>query len=120
MKMKKYIAITVAVACGFSAPVALAGQWSAKTAIGKLTVKDDQTVLVSHESGIWTNPDLCDKDTQIILLPPGAEGGAVAYKEVYASLLGAHLTGREIKAFVDGCTLIGNRTYPSLKRIAVF
>ena len=60
------------------------------------------------------------RDTRIVLLPPAAEGAVIAYKEVYASLLGAHLTGREIRAFVDGCTLVGNKTYPVLTRVSVF
>ena len=118
-KIRKLLAIMVGVLCSLTAMLALAGEWSGRSTIRKLTVRDDQTVLVSSESGAWKNPDLCDNASRIVLLAPGAEGAAIAYKEVYATLLGAHLTRREINAFVDGCTSIGSKTYPVLTRVAV-
>ena len=118
-KLKKLLAIMAGVLCSLTAMIALAGEWSEQTLIGKITVRDDQTVIVVRDSGKWNNPDLCDNAGRIVLLPPGAEGAALAYKEVYASLLGAHLTNREISAFLDGCTLIGNKTFPILARVAV-
>ena len=118
-KIRKLLAIMVGVLCSLTAMFALAGQWNGRAVISKMIVRDDQTVLVLNESGAWKNPDLCDSDTRIILLPPGMEGAATAYKEVYASLLGAHLTSRMINAFVDGCTVFGNKTYPVLTRVAV-
>ncbi len=119
-KIRKLLAVMVGILCSLTAMVALAGAWSGRTLIGRITVRVDQTVIVVNESGTWKNPDFCDNDTKIILLPPGAEGAALAYKEVYASLLGAHLTNREINAFLDGCTLIGNKTFPVLTQVAVY
>ena len=118
-KIRKLLAIMVGVLCSLTAMFALAGQWNGRAMIGKIIIQDDQTVLIFKESGAWKNPDLCDNGAKIVLLPPGAEGSAAAYKEVYASLLAAHLTSREINAFVDGCTLFGNKTYPVLTRVAM-
>ncbi len=119
-KIRKLLAVMVGILCSLTAMVALAGAWSGRTLIGRITVRVDQTVIIFRESGTWKNPDFCDKDTKIILLPPGAEGAALAYKEVYASLLGAHLTKREINAFLNGCTLIGSQTFPILAQVAVY
>ena len=119
-KLKKPLAIMVGVVCTLTAMFAFAGEWTGRTLIGKITVRVDQTVMIVSESGTWNNPDLCDDDKRIVLLPPAAEGAALAYKEVYASLLGAHLTNREINAFLDGCTLIGNKTFPVLTQVAVY
>jgi hypothetical protein len=120
-KLRKLLAVAAGVLCSLTAMFALAaGAWSGRTLIDRLTVRVDQTVIVVNESGTWKNLDLCDNDTRIVLLPPGAPGAAVAYKEVYASLLGAHLTKREINAFLDGCTLIGSQTFPVIAQVAVY
>ena len=118
-KIRNVLAVGVGLLYSLTAIVALAGEWTGRTLIGKITVRVDQTVMIVNESGTWNNPDLCDDDKRIVLLPPAAEGAALAYKEVYASLLGAHLTNREINAFLDGCTLIGNKTFPVLTQVAV-
>jgi hypothetical protein len=122
MKVKtgKLLAIVVGVLCSLTATIALAGEWSVKTSIARIVVRDDQAVLVYRDGGKWKNSDLCDKDSYIVLLPSGAKGGNPAFREVYASLLGAHLANRKIKAFLAGCSKNGGRTYPRLTRITVY
>jgi len=117
---RKLLAVAMGVLCTLTATIALAGVWSSRTSIDRIIVRDDQAVIVFRASAKWKNPDLCDSDTSIVLLPPGAQGAAPAYKEIYASLLGAHLTNRKIKAFLKGCTRIGNKTFPVLTRVTVF
>ena len=119
-KIRKLLAVLVGVLCSLTAMFALAGEWSGKTLINRITVNADQTVLVFNKSGTWKNPDLCDSDKKIVLLPPGAEGEISAYKEIYASLLSAHLAKRKIKAFLDGCAAVGNKTFPAFVRVTVY
>ncbi len=118
-KIRKLLAVMVGVLCSLTAMFALAGEWSGRTLINKITVRADQTVIVFNKSGTWKNPDLCDSDKKIVLLPPGAEGEVLAYKEIYASLLSAHLTDRKIKAFLKGCASLGNKTFPALAQVSV-
>ena len=119
-KLRKLLAIMVGVLCSLTAMFALAGEWSGRALISRINVRADQTVIVFNNSGTWKNPDLCDSDKKIVLLPPGAKGGILAYKEIYASLLSAHLADREIKAFLKGCASVGNKTFPALNRVAVY
>ena len=118
-KLRKLLVVMVGVLCSLTAMFALAGEWSGRTLINKIIVRADQTVFVFNKSGTWKNPDLCDSDKKIILLPSGAEGGILAYKEIYASLLSAHLADRKIRAFLDGCASVGNKTFPALAQVSV-
>ncbi len=118
-KIRKMLAVMVGVLCSLTAMFALAGVWSGRTLINKITIQADQTVIVFNKSGTWKNPDLCDSDKKIVLLPPGAKGGVLAYKEIYAALLSAHLADRKIRAFLDGCASLGNKTFPALTRVSV-
>ncbi len=119
-KIRKLLAIMVGVLCSLTAMFVLAGDWSSKKSIGRITVRENQDVYVYPASGAWSNPDLCDSAARIVLLGPGAVGAVKAYKEIYASLLGAHLTDRMIEAYLDGCIKAGSKTYPLLKRVAVY
>ncbi len=112
-------AVVVAVVV-MSVPRAFAGDWSGRTLLSQLTVRTDKTVIVRKETGAWLNPDVCLRDNVIVLLPPEAVGGAPAYKEVYATLLAAHLTGREVNFFIEGCTAIGSNTFPIFSQVAVY
>ena len=118
-KIRKLLAVLVGVLCSLTAMFALAGEWSGKTLINRITGNADQTVFVFNKSGTWKNPDLCDSDKKIVLLPPGAEGGALAYKEIYASLLSAHIADRKIRAYLDGCASLGNKSFPALAQVSV-
>lgn len=119
-KTGNLLAIMVGVLCSLAAAVALAGEWSVKTSIARIVVRDDQTVLVYRVGGKWKNSDLCDRDSYVVLLPSAANDGNPAFREIYASLLGAHLANRKIKAFLAGCSKIGGRTSPRLARITVY
>jgi hypothetical protein len=119
-KIRKLLAIMVGVLCSLTAMFALAGDWSGKKSIGKITVREGQIIQVFPASGAWSNPDVCDSAAKIILVGPGGAGAVKAYKEIYASLLGAHLTDRKIRAYLVGCKKISGKTYPLLKRVEVF
>ena len=119
-RIRKLLAITVGVVCSLTATFALAGAWSGRVTIDKLTVRVDRAIFIANTSGTWKNLDLCDNDTKVVLLPPGAQGAVLAYKEIYASLLGAHLTRREIGAFLSGCALVGNQTFPIVVRVVIY
>ena len=116
MKTRNMLVACLGAICGLAATIAMAAEWSRTTAIARLVVRDTQVVLVYREGGKWRNPDLCDSDEFTVLLPPGSNA---AYKEVYATLLGAHLADRGIRVYLNGCTQIDNQTYPVLTRISV-
>ncbi len=121
--IRNLLAIVVIVLCNLSATIAwAAGAWSGQTLIARITVRVDQTIVVTNPAGTWVNPNSCDNSTRIVLLPPGAQGAALAYKEVYASLLGAHLTSREVNIFLNGCAPLaaGGQTFPVIAQVAVY
>jgi hypothetical protein len=119
-KIKLLLVLMVGVVCSLAATMAFADGWSGRTIIDKITVRADRAVIVFNASGNWKNPDGCDNNNKIILLPPGAEDANPAYKEVYASLLAAHLINREINAGLKGCASIGNLTYPVLSKLTIY
>ncbi len=125
MNAKLRYSLTIAVGALFSLVALItwaAGAWSGQTPIGRITVRVDQTVVVTKPSGNWVNPNSCDNASRIILLPPGSQGAALAYKEVYASLLGAHLTNRDVDVFLNGCAPLasGGQTFPVISQVAVY
>lgn len=99
---------------------ALAGEWSGRTMISQLTVRADKTIVVRHVDGSWRNPDLCSVDTSIYLPPPGADGGAAGYREIYAMLLTAFMAGREVNIFIDGCVMFNAQTFPVVSQAAIY
>ncbi len=119
-KIRKLLTVIVGVLCSLTAMFALAGGNSGRTLIGTINILANQTVFITPESGAWINPDLCDNSKKIVLLPPGAQGATLAYKDMYALLLGAHLTKRDINVFLGGCTLIGNQTFPVVTRVLIY
>lgn len=122
-RLRKPLTVAGGLMCSLAAMSALAaGAWSAQTLIDRITVRVDQTIVVTNPSGTWVNPNACDNNTRIILLPPGSQGAGLAYKEVYASLLGAHLTNREVAVFINGCASLasGGQTFPVINQVAVY
>lgn len=102
-----------------SAVPATADDWSGDTQVSELVLEADRTVLVKLDGHDQPNPDVCASAKFIVLLPPEIEGGVTAYKEFYATLLAANMTGRQVSVSVEGCTAVGSSTYPILKRLAV-
>ena len=120
MTIRKLLAVALGIVCSLTATFALAGGSSGRVIIDRLTVRDDRAIVLINESGTWRNPDLCDNNKRVILLPPGAAGSVLGYKEFYAALLGAHLTRRQISVFVNGCTLVGGKTFPIVVKVTVY
>ena len=118
-KIRKLLAVMVGVLFSLTAMHALAGDWTGQVGIKRIIVQGNQTVTVFNNSGTWKNSDLCDSDNKIVLLPPEAKDGVLAYKEIYASLLSAHLADRKIKVFLKGCARLGNKTYPALTKVSI-
>jgi len=99
---------------------ASAGQWSDRTILSEVILGGDKTVLIQQHSGDWINPDACTRADAIMLLPPETQGGLEGYKEMYATLLAAHLMGREVRIFIEGCTSVGAQTYPVFSQLTVY
>jgi len=114
----KKLAITLGGLCSLTATFALAGAWTGRETIGRITVRADQTISIVSHSGTWPNPDACDNASRIILLPPGAPGAILSFEQVYALLLQAHASRRPVMVFVEGCTLFGDETFPILEEAA--
>ena len=119
-KIRNSVAVTTGIVCGLIATAAFAATWTGSASISKIEVRNDRIITVKNGSGTWINPDLCNKDNLVVMLPPGAQGGLAAYKEVYAALVGAHLTDRKVKFLLNGCVTLGNQTYPKILRVAIF
>lgn len=79
---------------------------------------DDRIILIQGE-GNWGNPDVCENETRVILLPEVLPSEAI-FREIYASLLAAHLSGSDVRFRVQGCTELNNRTYPRVVRIDIY
>jgi hypothetical protein len=116
----KLLALCLGVMCSLMTAVALAGGWSGKTTIQRVAVRVDRTIIVAAEPGPWVNPDVCDDPSKIVLLPPDSGTAPAAYKEIYALLLGAKVSNREINVYLDGCTLIGSKTFPVFTQVAIY
>ena len=117
---RKLVAAMVGVLCGLTATIALAGGFTAKTTIKNLVVQTDKTIVVKGDAGDWANPDLCDSSVKIILPSPTSENAPEAYTEVYAVLLSAHLTGRQMRALLDGCMVLGNLSFPLISLVQIY
>jgi hypothetical protein len=96
---------------------AFAGGWSAKQVISNLKYSQDKTVVVFGLYGSWNNPNACDSDAAVVL---DQEAMLDSYDELFAMLLGAHLTGREIKFFLSGCKMLGRNTIPVIKKVNIY
>ena len=119
-KIRNSVAVTTGIVCGLLATAAFAAAWTGSSSVSKIEVRSDGIVTVKNDSGTWKNPDLCEKDNLVVMLPPEAQGGLAAYKEMYAALVGAHLTDRKVRFYLNGCVTLGNRTYPKILRVAIF
>ena len=82
-----------------------------------VTYKADRTIVVKG-AGRWGNPDVCDKDDRIILIPSLVSPDT--YKELYAAILAAKLGKADVQFKVDGCQIMGGQTYPHIFRMAIF
>ena len=98
---------------------AMADGWTGRQITSQVVYKQDRTVIVYGQTGAWKNPDACDDASRLILLPAGSPSPQ-AYTEQYATLLGAHLSGREVNAFVSGCEVLGGSSVPVIKQVAVY
>lgn len=99
--------------------IASADGWTGRQVLRQVTHKNDRTVIVRGLNGDWKNPDVCD-DASLAVLSPANVSAPEAYTEQYAALLGAQLTGREIKLFLSGCITVNGMTRPLITRIAIF
>lgn len=93
-----------------------AGGWSGQQVIKNLNFSRDKLVLVVGLYGPWDNPSNCDTDAKVVLDPAAAQD---SYDEAFAMVLSAHMTGREVAFFLSGCTLVGSKTVPVIKTVAV-
>ena len=115
-RARKIIIIMTGMLLTFLNTSAIAGGWSGQQVIKNLNFSRDKLVLVVGLYGPWNNPNGCDTDAKVVLDPAAAED---SYDEAFAMLLSAHMTGREIAFFLSGCTLVGSKTVPVIKTVAV-
>jgi hypothetical protein len=119
-RLRQLLTVTVGILSCFAATNSMAaGAWSGKVTIQNLTMRADGTVLITNKTGSWKNRDLCDGDTQIVMLSPDAENSVFAYREIYTAMLGAHLSKRKVNIYLRGCKKIGTKTFPVVDRITV-
>lgn len=107
-----------ALVAGLSVLPAQAEGWSGRQHLDHIIHQDDRAVLVFGASSDWENPDFCDSAQRIVLVPD--PDTPKVYTEAYAALLGAQLAGREANMFLSGCIEVRGKTFPVIRRVAVF
>ncbi len=83
----------------------------------KLTHADNSRLSIIATKN-WLNPDACDKSNQVVL----AAGRLVSdkvYREMYALVLSAHVTGRRVEVRTSDCIGIAGTTYPVVTQITL-
>jgi hypothetical protein len=119
MRTGRMLVVWLGVASSIAATHALAGEWSNGHRISRITVRADRAITVFSGTEAWPNPDACDSNAKIVLLPPGAVGAVESYAEIYAVLLSAFEGNRRVLVFLDGCALSGSETFPRLAEVAI-
>lgn len=74
----------------------------------------DGLLGVYREEGDWSNPDLCDSSTQIVLTRTNG-----SRSEFYAAILAAKMSGSPIQAHLSGCIDWNGTTYPAISGLYV-
>ena len=85
--------------------------------IRKLTHADNSRLAIIATKN-WLNPDSCNKSNQVIL----AAGRLVSekvYREMYALVLSAHVSGRRVEVRTDGCIGIAGTSYPVITQVTL-
>ena len=85
--------------------------------IRKLTHADNSRLSIIATKN-WLNPDGCDKSNQVIL----AAGRLVSekvYREMYALVLSAHVSGRRVEVRTSECIGISGTTYPVITQVTL-
>lgn len=123
------VATCVGAACCLCAALSQAGEWSGRVVVDKIVVHADRDVSVYTASEAdgrqqdWPNPDACNNSSKVILRPPRDESGVLSgiesYEQAYDALLGAKLSGQKVTVFLNGCTFIGNVTFPLIEAVAI-
>jgi hypothetical protein len=106
--MKPSALLATLVACT-TPTLALAAGWGAQTTITGFSI-DPPTGMVVLKAATNQNIDNCASSVYLMI-----SGTDPNRKELYATLMAAHLAGSTVSLYYDGC--LGN--YPQIKSIAV-
>lgn len=121
--MKRFLTILMVSATGLAAGM----PWTAVEAKGssgirimkRIVHRDDRVVIVTtaQEGGTWENPDLCDDDRKVALVPEEP----VLYGEQLATLRAAFMANKSVSFLLDGCvTLDSEVSIPKITFVSVY
>ncbi len=109
------------------AGAAQAAGTSGQDNIERIVHRPDRVVMVyralfyqQRKDRSWENPDLCDEDRKVALVPGDLEPPEV-YAEQLATLRDALMHGKQVSFGLDGCyALDSGDTVPRIKLISVY
>jgi hypothetical protein len=117
MNIVRFLAGAIGIA---NASIGIADGWTQKEIIDRISHRSDRVAFIYADDGEWRNPDSCN-DSKGIILDPESMINDAAYKEEFAMLLTAKVSGGKVIAFVSGCyELPDGRTMPIIQRIAIY
>ena len=83
--------------------------------IDTVSVKPAGEITVSGIDGVWLNPDACENSSVVALSPQHPY-----YREIYASILAAHTTVKEVRFFLNGCIAVNGVFYPQVRSVVIY
>jgi hypothetical protein len=83
-------------------------------ALDAARVRTDGVVLFRGVTVDWNNPDSCVRSDWVALSPLHAY-----YREIYAAMLAAYATAKEVSFWLSGCVEASGDTYPEISSITV-
>jgi hypothetical protein len=108
--------LTTLVIVGLSHSAFAAGN-AGNREIRKLTHADNSRLSIIATKN-WLNPDSCNKSNQVILAA-GLLVSEKVYREMYALVLSAHVSGRRVEVRTNGCIGIAGTTYPVITQVTL-
>ena len=115
---KVIVALIVGVMAASLSHTAFAAGNAGNRAIKKMIHPDSTRVLIVAQNKIWLNPDACDKSNQVVLAA-GELANDKVYREMFAMLLSAQLTGRRVEIRSKDCLTVNGSTYPSITQVTL-
>ena len=119
MSPRKFMTATLVAAVvltGYSAAVLAAGNAGSRS-IKKVTHQNSNRLYVTGDEK-WLNPDVCDNSSEVVLIASKLKSESI-YREMFAMIMSAHLSGRTINVQVKDCVSVQGVSYPIVDEVSV-
>ena len=111
-------AMTLGIVAGLPWMTAAASGTSGQQSMERIVHRDDRVIIVTtNNNTAWENPDSCDEDRKVALVPEDP----VVYGEQLATLRAAKMANKTVSFMLDGCfTLDSGVSVPKITFITVY